>query len=94
MPRITVSNEVMKTSVQINMRANGLISYWTRQRVRRKLLGKNFQAPPGFPEPGPLGEYGPQHPPERPGWSYTFVEIDGGNVRAVPAPIAVEAANG
>lgn len=93
MPRITVSNEVMKTSVQINLRKSGLVSYWTRQRVRRNLLGKDFQPPPGFPEPGPLGEYGPQRPPEMPGWEYKFEEIPGGNVKAIPTRIAEEEAS-
>lgn len=89
MPRMTIRNEHMGTSAQVNIPWDGTMSYWTKQRVRRRLLGKRFTPPPGFPLPGLLGESGPQRPPEFPGWEFSFEGAEGGGVRAKPRPLEI-----
>lgn len=86
MPSITVKNQTLGTSTQVYLPDNGILTKQTRRRVRRRL-----GTPPGFPGAGPLGEEGPQQPPEMPGWEYQFLELEDGRVRAVPHPVMQEA---
>lgn len=86
MARITVTNQTMGTEAQIYIPADGVLTEHQRRRVMRKL-----GTPPGFPGAGPLGEEGPQRPPETPGWEYQFTDLGDGRVRAVPHPVQQEA---
>jgi hypothetical protein len=81
--RITITNASLGTSVQTNFPKDGIFSTWQERRIRQGL-----KAPPGLPGAGPLGEEGPQRPPETPGWEYTFERQDDGRVKATPHPIS------
>lgn len=79
--RITIRNGSLGTAAQVNMPADGIFSVWQVLRLRRRL-----RVPPGFPGAGPLGEDGPQRPPEAPGWEYHFEALEDGRVKATPHP--------
>ncbi len=89
MPRITVKNEDLGTAAQVNLPPEGVLSNLVRRRVRKKL-----GTPPGLPGAGPLGEVGPQRPPETPGWEYQFTDLGDGRVQALPRRIAEVSAFG
>jgi hypothetical protein len=76
---VTVANHDLRTSYRVNIPQDGVIS----ARVRR-LCAARLRTPPGYPGAGPLGEVGPQEPPETPGWGYTFESLKGGGVKATP----------
>lgn len=84
---VTVQNHDLGTAYRLNIPADGVISADTQRRCRT-----NLRTPPGYEGAGPLGEVGPQTPPETPGWGYTFAELPDGGVKATPHPVAVEAA--
>lgn len=76
--RITVHG-VGGAAATVNLPPDGILSRRTRERVQRKL-----RTPPGLPGSGPLGEVGPQRPPETPGWEYTFAALPDERVQATP----------
>lgn len=79
---ITIRNRDLGTVYRVNIPANGVISLHTQLRCRSRL-----RTPPGHSGAGPLGEVGPQEPPETPGWRYTFEALPEGGVRATPHQI-------
>jgi hypothetical protein len=83
MGRITVTNGAIGARARVNIGPNGIISDRARRRVHEKL-----GTPPGLPGAGPLGEVGPQRPPETPGWEYQFTDLGDGRVQALPRRIA------
>jgi len=84
---ITVFNHPLGTAYRLNIPQDGVISASVQRRCVYKL-----KTPPGYPGAGPLGEVGPQEPPETKGWRYTFEPIEGGGVRATPHQIRKEVA--
>lgn len=82
MPQITISNEETGKSCVIFVSPSGIVSA-TAPRRTWKALG----TPPGHQKAGPLGEVGPQLPPETPGTAYTFLSREDGSVLAVPKTV-------
>lgn len=76
---ISVFNHDLGRFYRVNIPEDGLIS----SRVRR-LCKRRLGTPPGYPGAGPLGDVGPQEPPETPGWGYTFESLQDGSVKATP----------
>ena len=70
--RITVKNPQLGTEVRLNLPKDGQLSPAQVSRARR-VLG----AAPGLPV-GPLGEAGPQRPPERPNLEFVFKPSEDG----------------
>ncbi len=80
--RITVYNHDLGSSYTLKVGHDGSISAMAAWRCRDTL-----GTPPGYAGAGPLGEVGDQHPPETPGWGYTFESLEGGGVKATPHPV-------
>lgn len=80
--KITVFNHDTGARYVLTVGHDGSVSKMAAWRCR-----DNLKTPPGYPGAGPLGEVGEQHPPETPGWAYTFEPAEGGGVKATPRAI-------
>src|SRR4051812_7250691 len=83
MPRITIRNKTLGTEARANLAKDGVL-----RRRQVDALRDRLGVPPGCEWCGPVGEDGPQRPPEAPGWEYRFQALEDGTVKAVPHPVA------